>query len=71
MNEWAAITRAEKTSIELLTNNMDSYLYLSILERNIIKVGGKKNLLVWNNASYHISSNVKEFYIKNVIKRIE
>ena len=28
-------------------------------------------MLVWDNASYHISSKAKELYIKNKIERIE
>ena len=49
VNAWAAISRTEKTQLELFTYNMDTNAYLEILKKNIKvlrKMGGKKLVLV-------------------------
>ena len=74
VNAWTAISRTEKTQLELFTYNMDTNAYLEILKKNIKvlrKMGGKKLVLVWDNAPTHVSNKAKEFYLKNGIERIE
>ena len=49
VNAWAAISRTDKTQLELFTYNMDTNAYLEILKKNIKvlrKMGGKKLVLV-------------------------
>ena len=74
VNAWVAISRTEKTQLELFTYNMDTNAYLENIKKNIKvlrKMCSKKLVLVWDNAPTHVSNKAKEFYLKNRIKRIE
>ena len=74
VNAWAAISRNERSDIELFTNNMDSDFYWEVLKSNIKslkKIGGTKTILQWDNAPSHVSTKALKFYEKNKIERIE
>lgn len=65
---WAAFSRTKKTDIVFVTGNMDSELYIDILEHNLLGVMDPDDIFQQDNASCHTSRRTMSWFSDNGVE---
>lgn len=62
---WAAFSKTKKTDIVFVTGNLNSELYMDILEHNLLPILDDDDIFQQDNASCHTSRIVRSWFDEN------
>lgn len=65
---WAAFSRTKKTDIVFVTGNMDSEMYIDILEHNLLGVMDPDDIFQQDNATCHTSRRTMTWFAEQGIE---